>query len=209
MFYTYSSTDFKSDDKELIVNMIKEVSFGTLISHDNQDVYTSHLPIVIYEKEGNYFIEAHLALQNAHRNHLLDSQSMMMFSCVNHYITPSFYPQKAKNGKVVPTWNYCVINVVVEPSFLSLEALKNHLDMMTEQNEMTQDLPWQINDAPSDYIEQMMTYIQGIRLKVVHMEGIFKLSQNKQAPEFQGVFEGLEKTDNTTAKLMARYMKNI
>lgn len=209
MFYTYSSTAFKSEDQELLVNMIKELGFGMLISHDNQDVYTSHLPIAIYKKEGCYFIEAHLALQNEHRNHLLNTQTMMMFSCANHYISPSFYPQKAINGKVVPTWNYCVINVLVEPSLLSLDALKNHLAMMTDHNESTLESPWDVNDAPADYTEKLMNHIQGIRLKVIRLEGIFKLSQNKRATEFQGVLAGLEHTDSTSAKQIARYMKNI
>ena len=38
-----------------------------------------------------------------------DVEALVVFQGAQSYISPGWYPAKAEHGKVVPTWNYVVV----------------------------------------------------------------------------------------------------
>ena len=79
------------------------------------------------------------------------------------YVSPSWYPSKAEHGKVVPTWNYEVVHVhgelVAHDDPVWVEQLVRDL---TALNESRLSEPWSVDDAPADYIVQMVRGIVGV-----------------------------------------------
>ncbi len=55
---------------------------------------------------------------------------------VEHYVSPSWYATKAETHKVVPTWNYIVVQVR-GPAMVddSREWLHGQIDQLTQQHE--------------------------------------------------------------------------
>ena len=39
-----------------------------------------------------------------------ETEALVIFAGIDHYITPSWYATKRENGKVVPTWNYVAVH---------------------------------------------------------------------------------------------------
>jgi transcriptional regulator len=78
---------------------------------------------------------------------------LVVFQGPQFYVTPSWYPSKAEHGKVVPTWNYTMVQVrgnplvIDDPDWLLAQA--SHL---TQHNEAERTQPWQVADAPADFI---------------------------------------------------------
>ncbi|MCT7094676.1 FMN-binding negative transcriptional regulator, partial [Salmonella enterica] len=60
----------------------------------------------------NGTLRAHLAKANEQVAALqAGAEALVIFQAPNTYITPSSYAAKREHGKVVPTWNYVVVQV--------------------------------------------------------------------------------------------------
>jgi transcriptional regulator len=51
--------------------------------------------------------------------------------------------------------------------------------------------PWDVSQAPTDYIDGQIRAIVGVELKISRIEASFKMSQNKSAADLDGVIHGL------------------
>jgi transcriptional regulator len=109
------------------------------------------------------------------------------------YVTPSWYPSKADTGKVVPTWNYAVVHAHGQARVIDDPAwVRAQMHGLTHHQEQARPAPWQMLDAPSDYIERMVSAVVGIEITITRLTGKFKLSQNQTAPNRAGVIQGLD-----------------
>jgi transcriptional regulator len=106
---------------------------------------------------------------------------------------------------VVPTWNYAVVHargrLRVTEDAAWLRALVGRL---TDEHEASRAHRWQVDDAPADYIEQMLRAIVGIEIEVTALQGKWKVSQNRTASDRAGVAAGLVGMDSDDARAMAR-----
>jgi transcriptional regulator len=122
--------------------------------------------------------------------------SVLVFQGSDAYVSPSWYPSKREQGKVVPTWNYAVVHAHGTPQVTEDRAtLLQIVSRLTATHEAAQQQPWAVSDAPPDYIEQMLRAIVGIEIPVQRWVGKFKLSQNQPAPNRDGVQAGLRRRD--------------
>jgi len=77
---------------------------------------------------------------------------------------------------------------------------------MTDDFEATQDSPWRVTDAPSDYIRKRLAAIVGVEIDVTQIEGKFKLSQNQSPADRAGAVSGLAASGDPIARLVADLM---
>ena len=82
--------------------------FAHLVTHDPSGLMVTPLPL-LYDKTRHSLI-GHVSRANPHW-HSDGGESVAIFSGPQAYISPGFYATKAETGKVVPTWNYEVVNV--------------------------------------------------------------------------------------------------
>ena len=123
-------------------------------------------------------------------------EALVVFQGPDGYISPSGYPSKAEHGKVVPTWNYAVVQArgplrVLDDAAATLALVTR----LTAHHEATQRSPWAVADAPDDYIAAMLRAIVFIEIPLTSLIGKYKLSQNRSAADRAGVVANLQ-TDN-------------
>lgn len=87
--------------------------------------------------------------------------------------------------------------------------LRGFLEKLTAQQEANFAKPWQLTDAPEDYLQKMLKAIVGIELEITRWEGKWKLSQNKAIPEYQGVIAGLKGIQVADAMALASVMQSL
>ena len=117
---------------------------------------------------------------------------MVIFNGPNCYISPNNYPTKKDTGKAVPTWNYMVVHVKGNISFIDdNEWIYEMLDTLTQEHESQQVIPWSIKDAPASYIQKMLSVLVGIKIEIIYINSQWKLSQNQPDINQSGVVEGL------------------
>lgn len=137
-------------------------------------------------------LRGHVARANPLWRQAAGQPVLALFHGPQTYITPSWYATKAATHKVVPTWNYTVVQAegvlqVVEDAPW-LHALVSRL---TDHHEAQRASPWAVADAPADYVQAMLRGIVGIELAITRLTGKWKISQNRSAEDRAGVARGL------------------
>lgn len=189
----YQPDLFRVDDAAQMHALMRARPFAALISDGALGLYASHLPTVLKDEGQFGIIECHLARANPHCKELAAVESaLMIFQGPEGYITPNWYPSKAQHGKVVPTWNYAVVHAYGRPEVMDDPAwLRRHVGELTAQQERDASRPWQVSDAPDNYISGMVRAIVGFRFAVTRLEGKWKMSQNREMQDREGVVQGL------------------
>ncbi|HEV7778577.1 MAG TPA: FMN-binding negative transcriptional regulator [Luteibacter sp.] len=189
----YTPTAFLETRLPVIQQAMYEIAFASLVSHGESGLIASHLPLLLVAEEGPYgTLYGHVARANTQWRELA-SESLAIFSGPHAYVSPNAYPGKQAHGREVPTWNYIAVHAYGRAgTFDDPVRLRWLLDGLTGRHETeTQASPWQVADAPADYIEGMLRAIVGIRLPIARLEGKWKLSQNRQAADRDGAADEL------------------
>jgi transcriptional regulator len=119
-------------------------------------------------------------------------RALLIVPVSDAYVSPGWYPSKAENGKVVPTWNYEVVHA--HGSLVAHddpEWVRAQIDDLTTLNESVLPEPWATTDAPAEYIDGLRRAIVGVELVVDRLEGKRKLSQNRSDDDCAGAAAGM------------------
>jgi len=162
----------------------------------------THLPLILDSER----LIGHFARANDHWKALdPKTESLAIFAARDGYVSPSWYPSKAETGRVVPTWNYEAVHaygrleIIKEP-----ELLLPIVTQLTRRHEDDRAHPWQVSDAPADYIASQLKGIVGVVLHISRLEGKRKLSQNKTTEDQIGVITGLSMENPDLAQAMRK-----
>jgi transcriptional regulator len=117
---------------------------------------------------------------------------LAVFSGPEAYISPGWYASKKEHGKVVPTWNYTMVQARgVLRAVDHAPWLHALVQRLTDHHEATQTEPWQVSDAPDDYVQQMLRAIVGIEIALTSLVGKWKVSQNRSTADRESTAAGL------------------
>jgi transcriptional regulator len=190
----YQPDHFRVDDLPAMHALMRARPLVTLISGGAAGLYATHLPTVLKEADPYGAIEFHLARANPHWKYLTEcDEALIIFQGPDGYITPNWYPSKSEHQKVVPTWNYAVVHAYGRPEVMQdTDRLRSHVAELTAQQERSEAKPWALTDAPERYIEVMLRGIVGFRLAITRLEGKWKMSQNREMRDREGVVKGLQ-----------------
>ena len=197
---------FAEENLENILNFIAAKPLATLIAQTSKGIEACHIPLFWHDDHSQYgCLYGHFGRKNSiYQDALPDTSWLIIFQDTGHYISPNWYPSKAKTHKEVPTWNYQSIHIQSKIELIEdTDKLKWILETMTAQQEIVSDNPWSLEDAPAAYIDAMYRGIIGFKLPIDSIQAQFKLSQNKTAENIAGVITDLEKLNTNDAAAMA------
>lgn len=189
----YLPKHFEQHDTALLHALMREHPLATLITPGADGVSADPVPLDFDPAQGEHgTLVGHVARANPLWKRAQGAPVLAVFHGPQSYITPSWYATKALTHKVVPTWNYSVVQAhgvleAVEDAPW-LHGLVSHL---TQHHESARAQPWAVSDAPDDYVQQMLRAIVGIRIPLTKLVGKWKVSQNRDAADRQGVARGL------------------
>jgi len=192
----------KEDRLSVLQQLMEDQPFASLITVGSSGLFASHIPMVLEQNGGMGVLKGHLSRANTQwRDYSPSVEALAIFSGPQHYITPTWYPEKEETGRVVPTWNYVVVHAygrlkIVEDS----DWLMAHLQRLTGIHEAESSVPWKISDAPAGYIASQIKGIVGLEMVIERLEGKWKVSQNRPEKDRMGVAKGLGEL-NTTESL--------
>src|SRR5262249_41866433 len=116
---------------------------------------------------------------------------LVVFQGPQAYVTPSWYATKAETGKVVPTWNYAMVQVRGRAKAHEDAAwLRPQVEALTGQHESARTVPWHVTDAPDDFVAMQLRAIVGLEIPISAIEGKWKVSQNRPEADKRGVLAG-------------------
>jgi transcriptional regulator len=195
---------------EVLTKLMQAHPLAALVTLGPAGLVASHIPL-LYDANPSPFgaLRGHVARMNPQwRDVSPDVQALAIFTGPQHYIRPSWYPSKAKHGKVVPTWNYAVVHAYGGLSVKSDHAwLRRNVEELTEANEQGSTHPWRVQDAPAESIDRMLHEIVGVEIVIDRLEGAWKVSQNRVGADRAGVVTGLRTLATAEAAEMARLVE--
>ncbi len=204
----YQPSAFAEADSVAIVALARESGFGHLTAvGDDGRLLSTPLPFLI--SDDGAVIRAHVARPNPVWR-AAPCRALLIVPVSDAYVTPSWYPSKAEHGKVVPTWNYEVVHAHGQLEAHDDPAWVEQLVRdLTDHHEQRFESPWSVDDAPADYVAQMVRGIVGIELTVDELIGKRKLSQNRSDADRTGIVTGLDAGNGRGATTVANAMRAV
>jgi transcriptional regulator len=212
----YLPNSFAERDLPTLFAFMEAHPLVTLVTNSATGLFATHLPLIVDRAAGPMgTLFGHVARANPHSRYVAEGvdQALAIFTGPDAYITPEWYRTKQETGRVVPTWNYIAVHAYGtlrlrdDPSFL-----RPHLEALTRQHEGSRPKPWEISDAPADYIENQLKAIVGVEFAITRIEGKWKMSQNRTAADIDGVIHGLSESagaqDQTVAEIVRERRPN-
>ena len=185
-------------DAARIAAFVAAHPLATLVSIEDGRPVVDHLPVLCADRlaPGGTLI-AHTSKSNpTWRLGERGAEAVVAFTGASAYVSPSFYPSKARTHEVVPTWNYVAVHVRGTLACTHDRDTKLQLvDRLTRHMESQRREPWAVSDAPADYIEKMLQGLVGLTLTISEVVAKTKASQNRTAEDRRGVSEGLAAED--------------
>jgi len=201
----YLPQHFAESRPQLLHELIRSYPFCTLVVLAEGELIANHIPMLLDPDSGPHgTLRGHVSRSNSVWSHLEGIEALAIFQGPHAYISPNWYPSRQSDGKVVPTWNYAVVHAYGHARAIQDPAwLLENVSRLTVAQEAGQMHPWQVADAPRDYIEQMLRGIVGVELPVSRMQGKWKVSQNRTQADRLGAVAGLQSRSEEQAHAMA------
>jgi transcriptional regulator len=190
----YQPAAHREDRVEVLHALIRAHPLGLLISGGAAGLDSNPVPFVVDAGPGPFGrLRAHLARPNPQWRALAeDGRCLVVFQGPEAYVTPSWYPSKRDHGKVVPTWNYAIVEARGRARIVEDEAwLRRQIDDLTALRETGRPDPWAVSDAPAPFVGAMLRGIVGLEVELEALAGKWKVSQNRPEADRRGVAEGL------------------
>ena len=190
----YLPKHFEETRTEVMHQLLRAHPLGLLITLSGGELQANSIPFMIDAQRGPHgTLVAHVARANPLWREAALSPVLAVFQGPQAYVSPSGYASKAEHGKVVPTWNYVMVQArgrlraIKDP-----QALHALVSRLTDTHERRRAAPWAVSDAPADYIAATLRAIVGIEIPIESLTGKWKVSQNRSAADREGVARLLE-----------------
>ncbi len=189
----YQPPHFREDRPEVQHALIRAHPLGLLITAGPAGLLANLFPFLL-DADGSEkgMLRVHMARANPQWRELEAIQEcLVVFQGPQDYVTPSWYATKRETAKVVPTWNYATVHVWGRPRVMNDDSwLRKQIEDLTASRENLRAEPWQVGDAPEDFVAMQMRAIVGIEIPILKIEGKWKMSQNRPEADRAGVITG-------------------
>ena len=192
----YVPAHFEDKDTGRLHAAIGVAGLATLVTMAADGPVANHVPMLLDRETAPLgVLRGHVARANpVWRATRADVPALAIFQGPDAYVSPSWYPTKRENRKVVPTWNYVAIHATGPIAFFEEpERLLAIVTALTEREEGRRPEPWAVSDAPADYVQAMLKAIVGFEIAIARLEGKWKMSQNRPAEDRAGAAAGLRR----------------
>lgn len=190
----YQPPHFREERLDVLHALIRSHPLGLLITAGPSGLQANNVPFLIDAKASERgTLRAHLARANPQARELeAVTECLVVFQGPQHYISPSLYATKQETGKVVPTWNYAIVQVRGTARVIDDAVwLKAQVEALTGEHEKPRAEQWAVSDAPDAYIASQLKGIIGVEIEITEIEGKWKVSQNRPEADIARVTAGL------------------
>jgi transcriptional regulator len=199
----YLPRHFEQHDRAALAALMRERPLATLVVATPSGPSADLIPLEYVADAGPQgTLRGHVARANPLWQHA-GAQALVVFTGPEAYVSPGWYAAKREHGKVVPTWNYTMVQARgILRAVDDAAWLRALVGRLTDHHEAAQATPWQVGDAPDEFVAQMLRAIVGIEITLDTLQGKWKISQNRSVADRDGVAAGLDATQPEMAALV-------
>ena len=182
----YVPTAFREDRLEVLWPFLRANGFATVVSHGNDGLIASHLPVLLDETRGKYgVLRSHVARANSHWRQM-GSEALVIFHGPHAYVSPRWY----ESNPAVPTWNYAIVHAYGTPRVVEdLGETKAILAATVRQYEG--EGGWSMDAVTPEWVNGHVRGVVAFEIEITRLEGKFKLGQNRSVADREGAIARL------------------
>lgn len=194
---------YKNENQDEIHNFIHENGFAILVNQTNGKLWATHIPLVLETHDnGKHFLIGHVSKLNPQGENLKHNDEVLaIFSGAHSYISSSWYDHEN-----VPTWNYLAVHVYGKITLLNHDEVVLSLKKLVDKYEVDSENPVRVEELSEKTMREARGVI-GFKIAITSIEATKKMSQNRDAKNYQNIISELEKTAKPDAKAVANEMK--
>lgn len=184
--------------------LIRSYPLATLVGTAGHGLEANLLPLALDGHGTQARLLGHVA-----RNHSLAtlpsaSEVVAVFQSPNAYISPRWYVNGQRSGRVAPSWNYIAVEVRGRLAFIDDRAwLMSHLASLTAAQEAGRDQPWALRDAAPEFVESACEHLLGFEIAITGIRGKRFLSQQRTEADRRSIVQQLGQSGAGSAQELA------
>lgn len=179
----------EQDPAEMLA-LMKKHPFATVIGSDaDGNPVATQVPLLIREEGNEIRLLGHIMRKTDH--HLAfenNPRVLALFSSPTCYVSPSWYSNQQTGG----TWNYMTVHARGTVRFTGEAELIEILRDTQNFFEGNPASPSNFENLSDSYVNPLAKAIIGLDIKVTKLEGVFKLSQNRDEASFNNIIHHLK-----------------
>ncbi|WP_343609664.1 FMN-binding negative transcriptional regulator [Chryseobacterium oranimense] len=188
---------YRSEDYDLMREIIRENAFALLISSDEKIRATHSIMMLNEDDPENRYVETHISRANPQAKILKDGDEVLCdFLGAHTYISSSWYDHMN-----VSTWNYEAVQIYGKVQLMNDDELYRHLEKLTSKYEKFQKCPVMVKDMGREFVEKEMKGAFGLKIVPTEIFIKQKLSQNRKDHDYQNIISELEHSDENGRKI--------
>jgi transcriptional regulator len=196
---------FALTDTDVIVRLIVENPWATLVSHTSAGLVASHYPVILDDEAGELAILTHVGRPDEEIHELGQHELLVIIQGPHGYISSSWYDEKP----AVPTWNFITAHLSGVPEVLTAEENLRVLARLVDRFEDPVSHPRRILATPDDatYARRTALGTVGLRLTPTKIVAKQKMSQNRPEPIVAAIMAELDGDGPYASAGLAREMR--
>ena len=198
----YTPRLYREEDREKIVEFLRQNEFVTLVAHDGEKPIASHLVVDVVEDGDQLFVNGHMSRANQlWRIFEHNAEVLLIFQGPHTYISASWYSHIN-----VPTWNYQSVHVYGKPQLIiDNDAIHALLKQLMDKHETGSR--YNMGTLPPEFVEKEMRGVAAFQVEVTRIEASYKLSQNRNDEDYWNIVSQLEHRGDEQSHAVAAAMK--
>lgn len=193
---------YREEDREKILEFMRQNDFATLVAYDGERPVASHLLMEIAENGETLFVNGHMSKANSlWKTFEKSSEVLVIFQGPHTYISPTWYDHIN-----VPTWNYQSVHLYGRPRLITEhEEAYGLLKRLVDRHERNSD--YRLESLPQDFVRKEMRGIMAFQIEVTRIEANYKLSQNRDDVNYRSIVSHLEERTDEFSHEVAEAMR--
>ncbi|MBK8617218.1 MAG: FMN-binding negative transcriptional regulator [Anaerolineales bacterium] len=192
---------YREEDREKILEFLKQNNFPALVSYDGEKPIATHLPVEVLEAEdGGLTILSHMSRANPQWKSFGEQEVLLIFQGAHTYISPRWYDHVN-----VPTWNYMMVHVYGKVRVVEGDELYALLSRLVKNHE--DPAAYSLEALPQDFVQKEMNGVIGFAVDVTRIDAGYKLSQNRNDNDHENIVRELDGRGDEQSAGVAQAMK--
>ncbi len=206
---TYRPPYFRIDDPKRLLPLIAAFPLATFATSTHDAIALTHLPLLALQEGAGLSLQGHVARANDQWKKPASS-AVAIFRIADHYMSPTWYASKARDPRIVPTWDYVAIEARGAVRWIEdRDWLVDLVRRLTDSQEARIGSDWSVDDAPAEYIETQYRAIVGVEMRVTSLIGTFKLNQNHPRENIESIVAALEAQATPQALALLPFVREL
>jgi len=177
----YTQSLFAIEDVQELRELVRSYPLATVVVATPGGLEANILPLQIAEGSAPGLLKGHMARAHSLARSVKEGAEVLaVFQSPNAYISPRWYVNGQRSGRLAPSWNYVAVEAKGRIRFVEdPDWMRDHLAGLTASQEAHRGEPWSLQDASPAFVDEAARHLLGFEIDVAQITGKRFLSQQR------------------------------